>query len=226
MNEFIKTALRVFPSFVRDFGELVSDPKTALRRPVTDAQALTFFGVALLLTMSLRLPMVPAEVDLSRFLPFQAAFHAIAMFAGAACLTAAWRLVGGASPFKKVLPAYAYVYGFLMLVLTVFLLVRVGVTRVPDRELYGGWMRLIMDKGVLALPPRSDWLALLIDGAALALALVWFWLAWGFFRELNDVQSRVRSFLAWLTFGVLSLSVAAGIATALGGVNSALRGAA
>jgi TIR domain-containing protein len=139
----------------------------------------------------------------------------------------AWRLVGGQVKLREVLTIHFYLAGVLKLILTATYIAFFGVLRSGDPTLYGeftnamssgnvaGWY---LAKGGALLAQRTTWrvaIVLLLTGTALM--LLWVVAGWGAYRRLARV-GRLRSILAFVVFGALSLplyAVTALIANAL-----------
>lgn len=215
MKELMEKILTYLPRYLMEFGSLVSEPKRFMAQKNTTeedtfVQSLLFLGISLVLVVIMTAPLLPPGKDLWAHLGTQAVGCAVAVSLVAVALRIAWRLVGGKATVRSFVVTYAYFFGVMSLVFTVFQLLGEGVFKVLAPDLYGQVIQAKLNKQ--PTPDLSDSSVPLISSVVLVAGFfalsVWGLVAWGAYRELNGLTKR-RSFVALMIAGLLGWPIAA-----------------
>jgi len=125
-------------------------------------------------------------------------------------LRLAWRIVGGKATVRSFFVTYAYFFGVLIVIYTLFMLLGEGVFKVFEPELYARVIEAKLNKQTIPDFSGSNipWVSFGILVAGFIFVSVWGFVAWGAYRELNGL-SKWRSFFAVMIAGVLSWPISA-----------------
>jgi len=215
MKELIEKILAYLPQYLTDFGSLISGPKRFMAEKNTKAedtfvQSLVFLGVSLVLVVVMTAPLLPPGKDLWTYLVAEAVMFLLGVSLYAVALRVAWRLVGGKATVRSFFVTYAYFFGALVVVITVFMLLSEGVFKVLAPDLYAQVIEAKLNKQ--PMPDVSGSSVPLVSFFILVvgffLGSVWGFVAWGAYRQLNDL-SKWRSFVALMISGLLAWPIAA-----------------
>lgn len=220
MNELIKLIFAQIPKYLFNFFNLVSGPKKFVRERnvYTDqslAEAMTFLAISYVLTLILKAPFIPADVNFWQYIATSGLLALIEMALMATALRFAWRLVGGRAPFGRFLITFCYYYAVAIIGLQVFTVLAYGFAKVWDPGLYAVLVEAYKAKGIRN-PKVNDYVAeaagsgdirkvlplaavSLMLWVSLAVVSAWIIAGWGAYRELTTL-SKKRSVIAGLIF--------------------------
>ena len=216
---WIRIILEYLPKYLADFGSLVSGPKRflAIRNPSADDtyhESLVFFASSVFLVVVITVPLRPTGEAFSLYLGRQIVTSLLAVSLYAIALRLAWRMVGGKATVRSFFVTYAYLFGVIGVIVTLFCLLGEGVFRVFEPDLYARVIQLQQETGKIVLPldVRSEipgyldssipTVSFLLLVAGFLLSSVWSVFAWGAFRRLNGL-SKLRSSIAMMIMGPL-----------------------
>ena len=211
MKDLIQKVLAYLPRYFMDFGSLLSGPKVFMAHKNTNvdetySESLTFLGVSIVLVVIMKASQVPPD-DLWNFVGGVSVTVLLGVALSAVALRLAWRIVGGQASVRSFFVTYSFFFGVVVVVLTVFELLGVGVFKVFDHDLYVAVTKATLEK---APPPQSDsmvpFASFLVLVVGYIVISIWSFIAWGAYRELNGL-GKLRSFLAAMVMGVLSVGV-------------------
>ena len=220
----IRNTLEYLPRYLTDFGSLALRPKRfiANRNPKADDTyhgSLVFLGVSVFLFVVMTVPLRPTEVDFHLYLGGQIATSLLAVSLYAIALRLAWRLVGGKATVRSFFATYAYFFGVISIITTLFLLIGEGILKIFEPEIYAKIRSLQRETEQVLLPLETlrkipgfidssiPAISVGILAAGYCVSGVWLLLAWGAFRQLNG-SSKLRSFIAMMIMGPLGWVVA------------------
>jgi hypothetical protein len=215
MKELIEKILAYLPRYLTNFGSLFVGPKRFIGQRNTAAEdtfgeSLLFLGISLVLVVIMTAPLLPPGKDLWTYVGAQAVTYLLAVSLAALALRLAWRIVGGKATIRSFFVTYAYFFGVIIVIYTLFLLLAEGVFKVLDPDLYAEVIEAKLNKQA-----RPDLSGSTIPMISFGIQLVgfvllsgWGFVAWGAYRELNGL-SKWRSFFASTIMGLLSCPIAA-----------------
>jgi hypothetical protein len=204
-------ALSVFPQYVDDLLRLLAGPKGFLRvrSPIpsgTWRDGLRFLAVSVLLTESASFPAM-GDVSMSLHIAGVMFLFWYVLLYGLATLVS-WRMVGAKAPVDRFFANHFYIAGVVKLIMTSVFLLIVSVARAVDSV---GWDKMItaaktghaLDfflKNGSTMADRPEWLLVSAIGVlGYGCILMWVFMAWGAYREMNNL-SRLRSAVAFVLF--------------------------
>jgi hypothetical protein len=225
MKDLALLILNQIPKYFSDFIKCLAGPKGFVRARSDDSQqalaeAMTFLGISFAFSMLLFWPLMPAQVESTRFLVGRGLLYLILVAAGTAVTLVSWRCVGGRAPFGRFFVISCYYVGVVIVCQTLILLCAYGVVKIFDLELYpvlvdsttrlqfgdtrltgmingaGGRRHVI----VLLI---FYFIMLVVDPIAVT---IWSVLGWGAYREINGL-SKGRSFAAGVIASLLTFLI-------------------
>lgn len=220
MNDLIKLVFAQIPKYLFNFFNLVSSPKRFVRkRNVYNdrnlTEALTFLAISFVMTLILKAPLIPANVNFWQYIATIGLLVLIEMALSAIALRFAWTLVGGPAPFGRFLITFCYYYAVALIGLRAFTILAYGIAKVWDPELYALLVEAYKDKSfrnpkvqayVAKAAASGDFKKLLpltavnlMNWLGLAALLAWTIAGWGAYRELTTLAKK-RSVLAGIVF--------------------------
>jgi len=220
MNDLIKLVFAQIPKYLFNFFNLVSGPKRFVRkrnvyndRSLTEA--MTFLAISFVLTLILKAPLIPADVNFWQYIATIGLLALIEMALLATALRFAWKLVGGRAPFGRFLITFCYYYAVGLIGLQAFTVLAYGFAKVWDPGLYALLIEAYKDKGFsnpkveayVAKAAASGDIRKLLPLAAVSLMiwlgvaalLAWTIAGWGAYRELTTLAKK-RSVFAGIIF--------------------------
>jgi len=214
LKDLIEKILVYLPRYLSDFGSLFTGPKRFIAGENTLAEdalsrALLFLSISLVLVVVGRAPVGPADTQVWATLGSLSVACIVGVSLSAVALRFAWRIVGGKAPFRSFFVTYSYFFGVLLVLLSLFQILGLGVLKFFEKELFEyvakGDQNQIQAQFADGIP-ATFWVFLAIFFIGMVVTSVWSFLAWGAYRELNGL-SRMRSFLAMMVMGMLSIPV-------------------
>lgn len=215
MKDLIEKILKYLPQYLVNFGSLLSGPKKFIADRNTTAEdsfenSLLFLAISVVLVVIMTAPLLPPGKDLWTHVGSVAVTSLLTVALSGVALRFAWRIVGGKATLKSFFVTYAYFFGVIVVILTMFHLLSEGVFKVLKPDLYSAVIEAKFKKQ--PLPDMSGTSIPLVSFSILLIgyimASVWGLVAWGSYRALNGL-SRTRSFVAILIMGVLSWIIGA-----------------
>jgi hypothetical protein len=210
----IEKILAYLPQYFMDFGSLFSGPRRFLAQKNTDvedafAQSLLFLGISVVLVVIMTAPLLPPGKDLCTYLGTKAVAALLVVSLSAVALHVAWRIVGGKATIRSFFVTYAYFIAMLIVVFTLFLLLSEGVFKVLAPDLYTQGIEAKLKKQPMPDLSGSSipLVSFYIQVAGVLFLLVWLFIAWGAYRELNGL-SEWRSSVAMLIAGLFGCAIA------------------
>lgn len=215
MRDLIEKILNYLPKYFTNFGSLFVKPKQfiGLRNTMSDdsfREALLFLGISSVLVVIMTAPLLPPGKDLWTHLGSNAVVYLLAVLLSALSLRLAWRIVGGKATVQSFFVTFAYFFGMVLVILTLFMLISQGVFKVFEPELYKEIIEAKINQQPTPDVSESSipLVTLGINVVGMIIITVWSIVAWGAYRELNGV-SKWRSILALIVTGILSWPIAA-----------------
>jgi|SRR5579862_3631321 len=212
-GELLKN-LGYIPKYFVALAQIFLRPRNYLAAlPASDeeqlAPALIFLALSCIILALSTLPFSPAKESTVLFLAARAVVLAVMMLVYALVIHLSWRIVGGKETFLRCFILSIYISSVASLILLVFFLIATSTIVALDPDLAhamisSGLTPIPLDQSQLLL--ASIYLGTIFLGAIIA--SLWFMLAWGAYRDANQV-SRLRSALAFCLAGILALPVLA-----------------
>jgi hypothetical protein len=224
MNDLIKLVFAQIPKYLLNFFALVSGPKSFVReRNIYSDQslteAITFLAISFVLTLILKAPFMPEDVNLWQFIATRGLSTLIEMGLLAAALRFAWTLTGSKTPFGRFFITFCYYYAIGLIILEIFTILAYGLVKIWDPEFYtilvgayknkrfndpkaDAYMMQAVDSGDSGKLLVFAGFNLIILGGWAAL-LTWIIAGWGAYRELTSLPKK-KSILAGIIFFLLS----------------------
>ena len=214
MKDLIDLILRYLPRYFIDLGSLISGPKKFIagqniRTPNAINRSLLFLGISLVLVVIGRAPLLSEDASVWTQLAALGIASVIGVALTALALRISWRIVGGKSPFRSFFIVHSYCYGALIIIITIFQLIGLGILKFFNKDLFEALITLNSQKLEVLLMdsvPGEYWSFLAIIIVGFLVASVWGFIAWGAYRELNAL-SQIRSFFAIVIAGFLTIPV-------------------
>lgn len=220
MKDLLEKILAYLPGYILDLARILSGPKqfVAERNKGTEGdlvKAFTFFGVSLSIFFILQGGFVAPKDFLDNaikdgilYLIFIAIFSVI--------IQVCWRIVGGKAEYQRFLITSAYYVGVFSIGLALGSLVFVGILRLLFPDAYTWFVNFLHAPSLEAAynPDPSVSVGILLAFMAflalMFLTLVWEFIGWGAYREINQL-SRIRSCAALFLTILFSLPAAAAL---------------
>lgn len=211
MNDLIKLVFAQIPKYLVNFFKLVSGPKRFVRKKnvyndKSLTEALTFLAVSFVITLILKTPLIPSDVNFWQYIATVGLLTLIEMALLATALRFSWELVGGRAPFGRFLITFCYYYAVSLIGLQVFTILAYGFAKVWDPGLYAVLIEAYKDKGFrntnlgeyVAKAAASGDIRKLLPLAAVSLMmwlgmaalLAWTIAGWGAYRELTTLAKK------------------------------------
>ncbi len=215
MKELIEKILAYLPQYLTNFGSLFVGPKRFIGQRNTAAEdsfgeSLLFLGISLILVIIMTAPLLPPGKDLWTYVGANAVIYLLTVSLSAIALRLAWRVVGGKTTIRSFFVTYAYFFGVLIVIYTLFILLGEGVFKVFEPELYAKVIQAKLNKQEIPDVSGSTvfWVSFGILIMGWVFLSVWGLVAWGAYRELNGL-SKWRSFFAFTIMSILGWLIAA-----------------
>jgi hypothetical protein len=229
MKDLIERLLKFIPDYLMEFIQAFSGPKKFIAKTnFTDdksyEQALLFLGISLVLGLFLMNFIRVGDEDYWEYLGRSAIITIILIGLGTGIIFFSWKCVGGSANFKKYFITHCYFNSVILMIITLFMLIYSGILKTLTPELYKfmstnqplpfsdgiseAYMFFFQKQKEAGADIDFMGMVLLISSGCLLIghiiACIWFYIAWGAFRELNQ-STKFRSFLAALFAGILSI---------------------
>lgn len=213
MKELIEKILNYMPGYMLIFGSVFSGPKTfiATRQLNTEnewADALIFLAISSALVAVMQFLVQPGK-DLWAEVGGEAILVVIAVTLGATVLRISWWLVGGRASAQSFFITYAYSFGVIILILSAVQVLGIGVFKALAPDLYAKF--LVKQATSSELTDSTVFrVVLAINVIGFLFASFWGFIAWGAYRQLNEL-TQTRSFYAAMIAGILSLPISVAV---------------
>lgn len=214
MKDLIEKILKYLPNYLTDFAAVFGGPKRFIEQKNINADdtfhnALLFLAVSLVVVVLMTAPLLPPGKELWAYLVAQAVTTLVAVSLFALALRLSWRVVGGRATFRSFFVTYAYYFGVIFVLLTLWLLLGSGILKVGDPALYAK-LRASQVSGQRApelLESTLFFVYLGVLGVGFILSAVWGFIGWGAYRQLNGL-GKGRSFVAMMISGAFGWLIA------------------
>jgi hypothetical protein len=208
MKDFLERVLKQLPGYLGQVLELLSHPKTFIEKKDLDAKnamegALVFFGISVFITFVACIPTLPEEQDFLTAITPRATLQLFVLLLSVAALALSWKMVGGKATMRKFFIVTCYLSGFMILVVSLFVLVATGSLRVLDPVEY---KQVFSGHGANNFESFGYKVFAVILFTLMLALIIWAFIVWGTYRRLNDL-SRFKSAIAFCTYNALNLVV-------------------
>jgi hypothetical protein len=202
MKELLQLVLQYLPQYLSDLGAILARPKRFIseRNPETNEAflaSLFFLGISLVIYTIMMTPLRSAGKDVWTALGSIATVAILAVFLNAILLRFVWLMVGGKASTRTFFTISGYYNGFALISLAVVEIIGVGVYKTVDATLYESIRKATSKGEPIPKVPLDDWMVSVPYLLGLLLLMVWIFIAWGAFREVNGL-GRFRSFIAFI----------------------------
>ncbi len=212
MEEITTRFIKYFPQYLNEFGSILSGPKRFMaKRELHTSRlfynSLHFLVLSLFVTVVARAPLLLPEDNLWIFLGSQAILCLMSVVLFAASLRLSWRIVGGKATFRSFFVAYAYFYGVIFVMTICVFLIAEGTFKFLEPELYIEVRNAIINNTKQPTIHSSViYIPLVILTVGYVALSVWYIVAWGAYRQLNQLSKRhsVAAFLISVPFNALA----------------------
>jgi hypothetical protein len=236
MKEIIERALHYGPEWIRDLINLVSGPKTFLAQldlteESTRNRALLFWlGAGIVVFMS-ELPFSSQHDDVWMSFLQTTIFHLLAAVILAGLVKVGFALVGGKASFMAMFVLSLFISGVSRVIWASGIPVSKAIVRLDEPDQYAAFeaatndmMSMRVDAALqqfTAIGSPTILVALFVSVAVSLAAFIWLIVAWGAYRQINEVTKR-RSFFAFITVVLLQIPLASLMALAQRGLGITL----
>ena len=232
MKDLLESILAHIPHYLNSLGAVLSGPKAFFANLDLESNnalqdSLIFCAISIALSAAATSLAVEADQDIYTIVAVLGLVGLLTLALTAFALKISWRIVGGRASFRSTFVIYSYIYAVAALVSSVFQIISVGAMRLLDNEAFKIFVEA-RKKGISIFNIPDHYPDLEISaGVILANAIllfgfvfVLFWIiaTWGGFRYLNRL-SRIKSFLAFMVFGLISIPLLAVTITMLNAFN-------
>jgi hypothetical protein len=206
--------LGLVPQYLSTLGSLLIRPKRfiAEKNPTTDAtfvDSLLFLGVSLVLSVLVAVPLRSPDTELWKRLAAISTDTLIVVSLGAIAMRLGWLVVGGKASTRSIFTVTGYFFGVVLVIMSIANVIDLSIIKVLDLELF----ELIMKRSHQSmqsmlqspLPPDKIFMFIPMYGI-FALLMVWSFVTWGAYREINRV-GKFRSFIALVLGFILALPI-------------------
>lgn len=220
MQALLKEILASIPKYVSNFYGVLTSPRLFvtqrdLDQPNALTEALAFAGISFSLSMVLQIPLLPGKQDFWQTFTIWLIIFFIGIVVAAAVVRLAWKIVGGQASFDKLLKVTAYHFGVGSPLIVLVLVCAAGVLKTFDRPLYNQlFAKTATQEPTVAIDSMALFAAGIIFLVGYILICVWFIVAWGAYRILNQAFLR-QSLIAFFLASLIALPVS-GLLIALG----------
>jgi hypothetical protein len=116
MKDIVKEILAAIPRFILAFIDLLFQPKTFLTKQVPNDEkkltdALIFLGVSLVITLIIKIPLLPVQTNEVKYLSSDAIWKFTILFIETVVIRISWNLMGSKTDFKDFFILNAYCFG-------------------------------------------------------------------------------------------------------------------
>ncbi len=210
MKDLIEKIIVYLPKYFVEFALCFTRPKRFMSTKTTDADsfmsdALLFLAISLVLFTLLSTITVQTKSDIWTQLLRNGVYFILSVLSSATAIQISWRMVGGKASFLSYFTTNAYFLGVGFVLLSLVLAMYAGAIKsfypVMHQELLQETNILTMfsETEVSDVYLPSNWIgaavAALILFVGLIVIVVWTYIAWGIYGQLNNTD-RKRSILA------------------------------
>jgi hypothetical protein len=220
MKDLLEKLIGLIPAYFDDLLPLVTGPKHFIAGRLSSDEspmhkALVFLAVSFLISGVLTIPLSRGDPLLE--LGVDGVFVLICVMSYGGILYLAWRIAGGRAEIQIFLTIHFYYAGILKLLEASLYLCTMGTIRATDPALYkeiydaaygGNAAAFFINNSERLLANPGYQLSLWVQAVGYGAILIWIFVGWGAYREINRL-SRVRSTMAGLLFFVFCFPVAA-----------------
>jgi hypothetical protein len=213
MKDLVQLILKYLPQYLLTLGSLLARPKRFIadKDPTTDdafVDSLLFLGVSLVLTVLVAAPLRSPEVDLWKRLAAISTYTLITVSLGAIAMRLGWLLVGGKASTRSTFTVTGYFFGVVLVITSIADVVNMSIIKVLDPELFGSITKAnLKHRSILESSIPPDKIAILTPFFVIfAFIVMWSFVTWGAYREINRV-GRFRSFIALVLGFVFALPI-------------------
>ncbi len=221
MKDLLEKILSYLPVYIPDLVRIVSGPKhfVAERNKGNEVdliKAFTFLGVSLSIFFILQAGTTVPGKDFYAVATIHGILYLLFVVAFSGILRLSWKIVGGKAEYQSFLITSLYYVGVLSIGFAVGALCFTGILRLFYADSYAWFVKFIAAPSLGdAYNPdprvsRGILVAFTVFLTVAASALVWGFIGWGAYRELNQLP-RSRSCAALFLTILFSLPVAAGV---------------
>jgi Yip1 domain len=214
MKEILEQIATRIPRYFTDLLAVSIAPKRFIAERESEGQdalndAFVFLGITLLIGYVVQIPIMPKQENVLLAFASYVAIFGLGLFITLIALLVSWRLVGGRATLAQLFVCTAYLVGPMIIIVLVFTLCGDSMFRLSDPQGYRSFKlhpsTAVADGDV---DPGSFAVMVMFFLAGFLAASVWFFVAWGAYREMNGV-SRTRSALAFVICNVLFIPLTA-----------------
>jgi hypothetical protein len=221
MKDLLEKILLYLPVYIPDLVRIVSGPKrfVAERNNGDEGElikAFTFLGVSLAIFFILQADIPVRGRGFVLDLGIHGILYLLFVVFLSAVLRFSWKIVGGKAEYQGFLVTTSYLVGVLFIGLAIGALFFTGILAMFYPDAYSWFIQFLKAPSIRdAYNPdpgisRSILVALMGFLSVAVLTLVWGFVAWGAYRELNQLP-RSRSCAAFFLTILIFLPVAAGL---------------
>jgi len=216
MKDLLEKILSYLPVYIPDLMRLLGGPKkfVAERNKGSEgdvAKAFAFLGVSLSIFFILQGSLVAANVFLTNAIVYGVLYLLfVGIFSG--IIQLCWKIVGGKAMYQRFLVISSYYVGVFSLGLAVGSLFFIGILRLFSPDAYAWFVKFIAAPSLQNAynPDPGIAVAFMAFLFVAFLTLVWEFIGWGAYRELNQL-SRFRSCAALFLTVLFSVPAAAAL---------------
>ncbi len=204
--------LRFIPDYIADLIALVAQPKSFLRARNDVSgdnwiKALQFFFISCVLSVVLQISYIARNANLFDLLGRSVIIWASGVFLMALAIKLSWALVGGKASFSSVVLTHFYAYSVYLLLANFATMAFMGALNIYSPDYASRVIIMTQTKDIatamhesLSTPvqPGVFLISIIYSWALGAATIAWTVAVWGAYRQLCNVLSRWRSFLAFL----------------------------
>jgi hypothetical protein len=198
MKDLFEKLIGLVPAYFDALLPLVTGPKHFIAKRLSRdksamQKALVFLAVSFLIGWILKIPLSRKDNPLLELGP-DGVFVLIYIMTYGAALCLAWRIAGGRAEIQKFLIIHFYYSGVLTLLVTSLYLGVMGTIRAADPTLYkeiydavygGNFAAFLIQNSERLLAAPGYQLSLWVQVVGYGAMLIWIFVGWGAYRELN-----------------------------------------
>ena len=216
MKDLLEKILSYLPAYIPDLVSIFSGPKRFVseRNKGNEGdliKAFTFLGVSMSIFFILQAPFHMVGREFLSDAGAHGILYLLFIVVFSAIVWLSWRIVGGKAPYQSFLITCSYYMGVLSVGFAAGALCFIGILRTFYPESYSWFVKFLAAPSLWnAYDPRFSGGILVASAGFLTLAvptLVWGFIGWGAYRELNQLP-RFRSGAALFLTILFSLPVA------------------
>lgn len=211
MKDLIEKILQYLPQYFLDYGSVFSEPKRFIAsKDVSSNQvfseACLFLTISIILVLFANASLKPPNMEFWSYVAMAFEFNALAVVLFGTITRVSWWIVGGKASAKSFFVTYMYFFGVSGILLQGLLILMRGLFKKNNRLVYDAMVAAATTGADIPneVTAQISNLEATIFGIGLLLILSWCLVAWGAYRQINQL-SRGRSFIAFMISFSLSL---------------------